>query len=167
MPYEKLKVEILEAREERDERRWRVLKQAPQALVQFSLNIPGAEKQPAGARELFLWGLRQILELLPRVESCSQGVDALGHWALLGSFNAADKLKRQLLPLEGLAPHGRLLDIDVFDPRGRQIGRQRLGMPPRNCLLCDCPAVDCIRQQRHSPAELKAAVDDILARFRA
>jgi triphosphoribosyl-dephospho-CoA synthase len=57
---------------------------------------------------------------------------------------------------------GRLLDVDVYDAAGRQVDRRSIGLPPRLCLACDQPAVDCIRAGRHSPGELAAAVSRLL-----
>ena len=167
MPYEKLKLELLQAREKREERRLQTSQHIDQTLVQLSLNIPGPDKVPPGAERLFSWGLRQVLELLPLVESCSHGHDKLGPWALLGTCQNARQMKRQAVALEKATAAGRLLDIDVYDHHGRQLGRKELDLPPRNCLICMCPAVDCMREQRHSPKELKVQIDELLNPFRS
>lgn len=167
MPYAKLRTELLQVREQRELRRVQTGQHLEQSLVQLSLNIPGPEKLPPGAENLFGWGLRQVLELLPLVESCSHGHDLLGPWALLGTCQNSVQMKRQAVALEKAAPACRLLDIDVYDPQGRQIGRSELGLPARPCLLCARPAVDCIRLQNHSPADLKVRIDELLTPFRA
>ena len=167
MPYEKLRVELLQVRELREQRRQQASQCMAQTLIQLSLNIPGADKCPPGAEQLFGWGLRQVLELLPLVESCSYGDDLLGPWALLGTCQNSRQMKRQTVALENATVAGRLLDIDIYDPEGRQLGRSELRLPPRRCLICDNAAVDCIRQQLHSPYELKVRIDELLAPFRA
>lgn len=166
MLYEKLKTDLLLAREQRELRRLQASKYMDQTLIYLSLNIPGPEKQPVGSEKLFGWGLRQVLELLPLVESCSHGHDSLGPWALLGTGQNARQMKRQTVALEHAMPAGRLLDIDVFDSRGVQVGRREIGLPARSCLVCDSVAVDCMRQQAHCPSELEARVDALLDPFR-
>ncbi len=166
MPYEKLRSELLEVRVAREQRRLQSSSYQDQTLVQLSLNIPGPDKVPPGAEKLFGWGLRQVLELLPLVESCSHGNDLLGPWALLGTCQDAKLLKQQVIDLEAATPAGRLLDIDVYDRHGRQLGRGELGLPARTCLICERPAVDCIRQYAHSQPELKARIDELLSPFR-
>ena len=166
MPYAKLRAELLAVREQRELRRVQTGQQSEQTLVQLSLNLPGPDKQPAGTEQLFGWGLRQTLELLPLVESCSHGYDLLGPWALLGTCEDARQMKQQAVALESSTPAGRLLDIDVYDHNGRQLGRNELGLPARTCLICNRPAVDCIRQQSHNFAALKVCIDDLLSAFR-
>jgi len=166
MPYEKLRTELLDVRVAREQRRMQTSSYLDQTLVQLSLNIPGSDKVPPGAERLFGWGLRQVLELLPLVESCSHGNDLLGPWTLLGTRQEARLMKQQVIDLEVSTPAGRLLDIDVYDRHGLQLGRSELGLSPRTCLLCDRPAVDCIRQHAHSPDELKARIDELLSSFR-
>lgn len=167
MPYEKLRADLLLVREQREQRRMQASRYMDQTLICLSLNIPGPEKQPPGAEKLFGWGLRQVLELLPLVESCSHGHDLLGPWALLGTCQNSRQMKRQAVALEHAMQAGRLLDIDVYDPEGCQVGRRELGMPARPCLICDCAAVDCMRRQQHCPTELKARVDELLKPFRS
>ena len=167
MPYEKLRTELLATREHREQRRLQISKYLNQTLIQLSLNIPGPDKLPPGAEKLFGWGLRQVLELLPLVESYSHGADQLGPWALLGTGQNSRQMKRQTVALENATAAGRLLDIDVYQPDGQQLGRKELGLKARPCLICGAPAVDCIRLQRHPPAELKERIDELLKSFRA
>jgi len=167
MQYAKLKTKLLAVREQREQRRLHIHSHLQQPLVQISLNIPGPNKMPPGAEKLFSWGLRQVLDLLPSVESCSHGHDLLGPWTLLGTDRNAELIKQQTVELENETPAGRLIDIDIYDHNGRQLGRRELGFPPRRCLVCGEPAVDCIRQQRHSEKELKARINALLKPFRS
>ena len=100
------------------------------------------------------------------VESCSHGHDLLGPWTLLGTDQDAHRVKRQAVQLEAAIPAARLFDIDVYDRDGQQLGRRELSLPPRPCLICKGPAVDCIRQQLHSEKQLKAKINALLKSFR-
>ena len=167
MSYAKLRTELLTVREQRELRRVQTSKYLDQTLVQLSLNLPGPNKLPPGAQELFNWGLRKVLELLPLVKTCSHGNDPLGPWALMGTCQEPRLLKTQAIDIEVASPMCRLLDIDVYTQMGQQIGRNELGLPARSCLICEQPAVVCIRQQSHSSNELKVRIDELLAPFRA
>lgn len=159
--------ELFELYKLREQRRLQVSQQVGQTLVQLSLKLPVYAKLPSGADGLFAWGLRQLLELLSQIESCSHGHDRLGPWALLGTSIAADRLKRQTVELENAHPAGLLLDIAVYDRDGYEYKRQGLGLPQRKCLICAEPAHDCLNGNRHSQAELKARTKKLLAPFRS
>ena len=143
MPYEKLRAELLKVREQREQHRLQSRQHRNQVLLFLSLNIPGPVKMPPGADELFGWGLREALGVLPQVDSCTQGQDLLGPWALLGTKEDAKGIKQNAVALEQVSAAGRLLDIDVYDSSG-----------------------DCMRRQAHSPLQLKARLDELLAPFR-
>ena len=51
------------------------------------------------------------------------------------SGNAA-ALKQLTVEMEEHCEIGRLLDLDVLDPRGEKMERQSLGLMPRRCLIC-------------------------------
>jgi len=89
--------------------------------------------------------------------------DALGHFALRVLDADPLAVKRLCIGIEESHPAARLLDLDVYCSETGQIGRASLGLPARRCLLCDQPAVDCMRTQRHPYAEVIAKVHALLA----
>jgi holo-ACP synthase len=133
------------------------------ALLAVSLAIPGAEKEPPGALALFAWALAQVVCRLPGARPLHSGGDALGPFGLLEVPAGAAAAKRTCLAVEAARPAARLLDLDVYDPDGRQLDRAALGLPPRACLCCAAPAHECIRAARHSLPEVLARVDALLA----
>lgn len=167
MPYAKLRTELLVAREQRELHRAQASQFVGQTLVQLSLNLPGSDKDPPGAQTLFNWGLRKVLELLPLVENYFCRNDMLGPWALIGTCLEPQRMKIQAIDVENSTPASRLLDIDVYDWTGQQVGRKELGFPARSCLICEQPAVVCIRQQAHSQQELRVRIYELLVPFRA
>lgn len=70
-------------------------------------------------------------------------------------------LKRTAVTIEDTHPWGRLFDIDVITPSG-PISRNAIGAPERRCLLCERPARLCMRERRHSYAELLAAIETLV-----
>lgn len=167
MPYAKLKAELLAARERREAALHEALGDRHRTLLQLSLNLPGADKRPAGAGALFCWAQDRLRAELPALQKLTEHSDSLGPWALYAVRVPATATKRRTLLIEAAAPAGRLLDIDVYDRRGKACDRKQLGLPQRRCLLCAAAARDCIRLQRHGAEQLKARIDDLLTPFRA
>jgi holo-ACP synthase CitX len=129
-------------------------------VVFASTSIPGPEKYPEGLSRLFTAACEHLASRLG-ASPASHGLDALGPWALFRTTLPAAVVKRITVELESARPSGRLLDLDVYDG-GRPADRASLGLPPRACLVCDRPAVECIRLERHGAEELSAAVEQLL-----
>lgn len=134
------------------------------ATVMLSLNLPGAEKTGAHAERLFAWGEQELVSAM-KVTPAFSGADALGPFALYRTRLQATQVKRLGMALEAMHPAGRLLDLDVYDHAGRQVGRAELDIAPRSCLICLEPALACIHAKRHSTEELalkaRAVIDAI------
>ena len=67
---------------------------------------------------------------------------------------------------ERLLPGGRMLDIDVMDRQGEPVGREALGLPPRQCFVCRQPAAVCVSRKVHSREEVRQRVEELLAEAR-
>lgn len=156
--------DILAARERRQELLDRHRGEHAATLF-LSLNIPGNDKTPPGSRALFHWALNRLNESFPCLASVAKGIDALGPYALLTLRRDALKVKQHCIALETSHPAARLIDLDVYDVHGNQISRATLSLPSRPCLVCDQPAVDCIRLGRHRPEEAIEIVQQLLKGF--
>jgi holo-ACP synthase len=157
---------LLAARDERQESLARVLRAGRPATVFLSLNIPGGEKTPAGARALFTSFLSQLALVFPGSSPAYQALDALGPYAIISVDGDAVDAKRRCIVLETGDPAARLVDLDVYSAAGVQIDRRSLGLPARRCLVCALPAVDCMRSGRHPLAEVVARSHELLSPFR-
>jgi holo-ACP synthase len=166
-PSEPFALEILGARDGRQEALLQALNAGHPATLFLSLNIPGKEKTPPGAEAFFLWMLGRVRAVFPAAVSLSSSFDALGPYRILGLDNEPLAVKRQCIELETGHPSARLIDLDVYMPAGVQMDRSSLGLSARSCLVCDQRAVDCIRIQRHDFDEVIAKVHELLAPFRA
>ncbi len=136
----------------------------------LSLNIPGADKTPPGAKRLFAWALAAIHEKQPDGGAChvvAETQDLLGYFALVRCAQAPLAAKRKAVALETMHQAARLVDIDVYRLSGEQVGRCEIGLPARACLLCDAPAVECMRTKRHDPNEVIARAHELLKNFSA
>lgn len=157
---------FLAAREARQELLSRALRAGRPATLFVSLNLPGPDKAPPGTTELFRRGCAQIAETFPGSLLVATDRDDLGHFAL--RLIDADPLaiKRLCIDIEESHPAARLLDLDVYASETVQIGRASLSLPARRCLVCDQPAVDCMRTQRHAIGEVIAKAHELLTPFR-
>lgn len=156
MSSDALRNSLLAARDRRQELLDTLFPTPFPATVMLSLNLPGAEKTGARAERLFAWGERALLQTM-NGSAALRGSDSLGPFALYRTRLLATQVKRLGIALEGAHPAGRLLDLDVYDHAGNQMGRADLDLAPRSCLICREPALACIRAGRHSSDELARA----------
>ena len=75
--------------------------------------------------------------------------------------------KRRCCGIEDRHPLGRLMDVDVLERVGQTgvpvpVSRERIGLPPRKCLLCDRPARECIRLRSHTPEQLLSKMEQMV-----
>jgi len=162
----KLRNSILAARDSRQELLVKQLACGCPATIFLSLNIPGKNKNPPGAEALFAWALDQLKDTFPDLVTLADGIDPLGPYALLAHSQEARLVKRRCVALETSHPAARLVDLDVYDSHGVQLGRSALSLPPRTCLVCHHPAVDCIRLGRHSLEEVVGRALRLLTGFK-
>lgn len=156
--------ELLAARDARQRLLDRALAAGRPALLFVSLNLPGPDKSPPGARLLFRCSCERIAESFPGSLLLARERDALGHYALRVLDVDALAAKRLCVDIEHSNPAARLLDLDVYSPSRGQVGRAALGLPPRPCLLCGQPAVDCMRNKRHPLTSVIAQAHALLTR---
>jgi holo-ACP synthase CitX len=132
------------------------------SLLAVSLNVPGPEREPPGALALQAWAIARAVLALPSARPVHSGGDALGPFALLEVAGAPLEVKRACVAIEAATPAARLVDLDVHGAEGAPVGRAALGLPPRPCLLCPAPAVECMRLARHPLPDLVASVRALL-----
>ena len=167
MPYAKLRSELLDAREVRQEVLQNLLQRDSGTVLQLSLNIPGAEKAPAGVDILFRWGDIHLRDAFPQLVLEQTAVDALGPWALYRTSALPLESKRRCCAIERSRDFARLLDIDVYAADGSPCGRSQMEVAQRRCLICTAPAKECIRLGRHSAVEIKGRFEELLSPFTA
>ncbi len=156
----------LDARDSRQDALAWALGRGHPATLFLALNIPGVDKTPPGAEALLIWMLNQLPAVLPGIVESGRYNDVLGPYAILGLDADPRAVKEACVHLETGHPSARLVDLDVYSPDGRQVDRSALGLPARTCLVCDQPAVDCIRNKRHPLNTVINKVHELLAPFR-
>ncbi len=129
--------EMLQAR---DFRAGRQAAHPGQTLVCLTLNIAGPVKRFPLADRAFEAGKHLVDGAL-----IEEKVDDCGHWALFTTDMDPGACKALMMDIERDHPIGRLLDLDVIGPDGRNLARP----VPRKCLICDRPAHVCARSRAH------------------
>lgn len=160
---------LLEAREERWKRRLALSRRGP--LLTLTLNLPGSDKSLPGwlafhaavrdglVRDLTDWGFEWA-----HVSSRQGAAGPEDHFLFSPSTDSI-QIKRAAVGLEEGQPAGRLLDLDVMAAGGKPLGRGGLGLPPRPCLCCPCPARECTALRRHSVEEVLKVAQRLLDSF--
>jgi holo-ACP synthase len=159
----RLRNSIIIARDRRQELLEVYLKGGYSATVFLSLNIPGEDKNPQGAESLFSRALHGFFTAFPDAGMLARSRDLLGPYAFISLNQDPVGVKRRCIDMESADSFARLIDFDIFNESGCQVGRAALGLPPRSCLVCDLPAVECIRLRRHGAGEVKGRADELLA----
>lgn len=157
--------QMLAAKEERQKRQRSLREQYGTPIASITVNIPGSCKDSPIIRRLCDYAVSSV-QSRSDVLAAERINAPTGPFGLLAVRTTAEHLKQVAVKLEEEHDFGRLLDIDVFSADGRQLSRQMSGAY-RPCLLCLQPAVVCMREQRHSSAEIQEAVRTLLARFAA
>ncbi|MGX7172636.1 citrate lyase holo-[acyl-carrier protein] synthase [Enterococcus ratti] len=135
-----------------------------EALLVFTLNIPGPVKNNKKIEQLFHWGQLSIQEMFEKKQIQPVYTKEIKLPSGLDWFVAVPvdpySLKKSLIEIEEKHPLGRLFDLDVlFAKDGSQrISRQVLGYKQRTCFICEKPAKACARNQTHSLKELQKKI---------
>ena len=157
--------QLLAAKEARQKRQGRMLSEYGTAIAGITLNIPGPDKDGNILRQLCDYAVSAMQARL-EIAAMERVNLPTGPEALLAVRAEGSAIKQIAVDIENEHSFSRLLDIDVFDAGGRQISRQASGSC-RACLLCELPAVVCMREKKHDTEEIMAAVHGLLRQFLA
>ncbi|GAK30838.1 holo-ACP synthase [Weissella oryzae SG25] len=148
-----------------------LMEQYPAAtILAVKLNIPGKVKNNQVIEQIFTEGWNKLLK---KFDQQSQSTKLFlqretgpeGFIVVLAGLRAA---KVASVEFEQAWPLGRLFDVDVMSKQAQaagQISRTKLNLPVRQCFICDLPAKECARLQRHSKAEITAAIDKLVTAY--
>lgn len=157
--------ELLDQKERRAQRQREMLTRG-NALICFTLNIPGPVKRAPVLSLAFDEGCARITQQL-RWHGIHISEQALcrasgGEELYILTSAPAERLKALMLEIENSFPLGRLMDIDVLARNGETLSREALGRPARTCLLCGERAAVCARSRAHS---IRALQEEVVRRI--
>lgn len=166
---------ILDRKEERAAQRQSFLRESSDgaAVINFVLNIPGAEKNGEEAECFFGIGWSRLEKLLtqqyPHMPYQIEQIKGACGPELIIKIDRCDdplKLKHSLVALEEADEIARIFDLDLYSwEYPRAIGREVLGLPARRCFLCSSPASECARSAAHGKEELRAHITGLYKRY--
>jgi len=149
--------QILKAREERFEHVKSISKNYP-TLILLKANTPGKDKERYSS--YFLINIfNNVLEDYFKItyKILKKGFD--GPYYVYGiQAESIEKTKKLLIEIETYHPLGRLIDLDLYHQE-QVISREDYNLPLRKCMLCDQPALYCMKQHNHTLDELLLHID--------
>ena len=157
--------QLLEARDRRYAKQLALVKEWPdKTLVSMTVVLPGPVKRDARSLKVAEAGVKAVQEMLSPVyrELFDRETGFEGYFIIDGSLL---DVKKACCEIENEHPFGRLMDLDVLEPVGDTVvpvSRERVGEPPRRCLLCDRPARECMRAHAHPFGEIVQTIDKII-----
>lgn len=165
MRSEELRNSILNAREQR----WETLSRLTGSyrdgcVITIVCNTAGEEKDSPAMRRLIACAEERMAKDADALTIGAYG-DAAGYIVFMHSPLDAKSAKSAAVALETEHERNRLLDIDIYNTDGQAADRASMGIPPRRCLLCNEPAADCIRTQRHAYPDIIAETHRLLTGF--
>ncbi|MBO4447424.1 MAG: citrate lyase holo-[acyl-carrier protein] synthase [Bacteroidales bacterium] len=145
--------QLLESRDRRSGHQMELLGKHPgSSVVCLTVQLPGSEKRNSISLAIADAGLKALRDAFPGFEPEVRDLET-GFEAYLTLAMPAVELKRICCGIEDSHPLGRLMDIDVICADG-PLGRARVGLEPRKCLLCSNEARLCMRMHSHTREEL-------------
>jgi len=149
--------QILKAREERFEHIKSISKNYP-TLILLKANTPGKNKERYSSYFL-LTIFDKVLEGSFKItyKTFKKGFD--GPYYVYGIHaESVKEIKNVLIEIETSHPFGRLIDLDLYHHE-QVISREDYHLPLRACMLCDQPALYCMKQYNHTIDELLFHID--------
>lgn len=159
-----LKSDLLAARDLREIELSSLFNAEHKTVIMLALNIPGPDKLPAGGEALLAWG-RRCVEVKTAAHCVETNRDAAGLYMLFVCDLPPQRCKELAVKIEEQTSAARLLDVDIYTNDGEQLGRANLGFKARRCLLCERPAVECIRTGNHEPDAIVRSAQQRLSTF--
>ena len=171
MPYTPITLhELLASRDARHATQHALLAEHPgKTLVCLTVVMPGSVKRNEASltvahaavdaiRRAFISGEERPTPILER--DLNTGYEAY----LLTDLPLLDA-KRAAVDIEDSHPLGRLFDIDIIDPQGIPVPRDRVGLSPRRCLVCDREARYCMRMRWHTQEEIWRKINTLVDKY--
>lgn len=163
--------EILDAKEKRWHKRQFLSSQYKSTIITITVCLPITFRIGKDMDQLFFMMYDKVCDFLSKknivVVHSEVCVSADGYEAYLVVLPEEVYVKKACIEAENELVFGRILDMDVMNKNGVQIGRAELCIPPRKCFVCDLPAALCISQKRHTAAEVVNSINLLMQRIKS
>ncbi|AUD64281.1 holo-ACP synthase CitX [Tenericutes bacterium MZ-XQ] len=154
---------ILKAREERFEHIKSISKNY-KTLILIKSNTPGQNKERYSS--FFLLNIfHGLIENQFKViyKTFKKGFDG-PYYVYAIQADQLEEIKDTLIDIETSHPLGRLIDLDLYQDQ-KLVSREDFNLPLRTCMLCEKPAIACMREQTHTLEELLLHIDISIVEF--
>lgn len=163
---ETIKKQILQAREIRWIKQHNFKREYNSTIISFKFNIPSWPKNSLEIKKAFQKSRFSFCSYMKNnhqeISLLEQNETILGPEAFFLAKEDPVKIKKISIKFEESYTIGRLLDIDVLDPHSElHVERGTL----RKCFLCNKIAIHCMREETHTPIELRLFFDSLLKDF--
>ena len=157
--------QLLESRDQRQLRQIQLTHRFPgRQLICLTVVLPGPVKRDVRSLKVAEAGVAAVrtrfTPVYEELRDLETGFE--GYFVVDGDLL---DVKKACCGIENGHPYGRLMDLDVLEPVGESVmpvSRDRVGEPPRRCLVCDRPARECMRAHTHTFDEIVQTIDKII-----
>lgn len=153
----------MEAREKRYDLILDIINMYKKPVICGKINYPGNNKNAPEAQKAFKV-LEKLLLLHFDKDNLYNEKDtgADGSAILITTKLDGVEAKKLAIDLENKHPLGRIFDIDIYDLDGASIGREKMNIHSRGCLICDENARICMRNGKHKLEEIFYSVNSLI-----
>jgi holo-ACP synthase CitX len=151
--------QILLAREARMIHFKKALENSPMVLL-IKANIPGNNKN--------IWISKYLVLLFKRIlEHTCEPCESYSFESMDGPYvmiylpqDDPLSIKHFLMHIEETHPLGRFIDLDLFNNPTKSISRSDIDAPLRTCIMCNQPAIECMRNHNHSTLDIMDYIEE-------
>lgn len=171
MPYTPITLhELLASRDARHAMQHALLAEHPgKTLVCLTVVMPGSVKRNEASLTVAHAAVAAMRRAFATRDGCPTPLIErdlnTGYEAYLLSDLPLLDAKRTAVAIEDSHPLGRLFDIDIIDRQGIPVSRDRVGVGPRRCLVCDREARYCMRMRWHTQEEIWQKIDALVEEY--
>ncbi len=160
-------IEILDAREDRWNKKCAFAGEEKRCVVSLTLRMPSELRLSEKAEKALSKGREEVFSLLKGAfqnpSFKGQFLSADGPYALFTVSGDEGEIKKRLVRFEEESRFGDLIDADVMNRDCEEISRLTVGGKKRKCLVCgEKDARICAKEGVHTREETIAAIGKIL-----
>ena len=155
--------DILEARERRYNLILDIINIYTKPVICGKINYPGNNKNTIEAQKSFEILKKLLLSNFDKDSLYNKNISgADGSAILIATKLDVVEAKQLAIDLENKHPLGRIFDIDIYDLDGTSIGREKMNIHSRGCLICSEDARICMRSGKHTLEEVIDSVNSLI-----
>ncbi len=154
--------DVLEAKEQRWNKRLKLSKTEKCTVISISLCVPLKYRTNEECKDIFY----EICRLYENY-TAEKGLHLISKGKIDGAdgptifYTAAEdavSVKKISVEFESLKKPFRITDIDIMNEKSEPIGRESIGLAPRKCFICDNDSAVCVKAKTHTKEEMETCI---------